>query len=82
MIHILAEAAHEGSFLADYIGLLQEPAHYAFEFTVNLIEVAVTALIARPLWRRYKASMEQRAINKHDARFHPNCAEDYEETLS
>lgn len=81
MISILAEAS-SGSFLSDYTGLLREPAHYAFEFTVNAIEIIVTAVIARPLWSRYKARVERRAVRRHDEQYHPVCTEDFEDTMS
>lgn len=81
MFPILAEAA-SGSFLSDYAGLLREPAHWAFEFTINLLEVVILAPIAGFFWNKGKTKWMERGVIEHDAMYHPEHVDDFEDTLS
>lgn len=82
MFEILAEAHASGGFVAEWVALLKEPAHWAFEFTVNLLEVVILAPIAGYFWNKGKARWMHRGAVEHDAVFHPEHVVDFEETLS
>lgn len=68
---LLATEVHghgeSGGFLADYTELLRNPAHFAFEWTNEII----TGLVVLPLWKRAKRRAVERAIRRHDAEYHP-----------
>jgi hypothetical protein len=81
MLFVLAEAT-SGSFVSDYVSILGEPAHWAFEFTVNLLEVVILAPIAGYFWNKGRAKWMQRGVVEHDAVFHPEHVNDFEDTLS
>ena len=64
---ILAEAHGAGSTWDEYLHLVTDAAHIAFEFTYDIISF----LIFSVLWAKWlKPRAEARAIRKHDEEYH------------
>lgn len=67
-MNIIAEAT-SGGFVHEYISLLHDFPHVAFELTYEAITGVIVYPIGRHAWNRAK----RRAIKKHDAKFHPHA---------